>query len=69
MAPSPNPPMLTSKPESSIDLNTPNPPPMTACRHALRAILKRPENFSGPETVLQSSRDNFRVFLKAPEKF
>ena len=34
-----------------------------------RAFLKRPENFSGPETVPQSSRNDFRVFLKAPEKF
>ena len=34
-----------------------------------RAFLKRPENFSGPETVPQSYRNDFRVFLKAPEKF
>ena len=34
-----------------------------------RAFLKRPENFLGPETVPQSSRNDFRVFLKAPEKF
>ena len=34
-----------------------------------RAFLKRPENFSGPETVPQSSRNDFRVFLKATEKF
>ena len=33
------------------------------------AFLKRPENFSGPETVPQSSRNDFRVFLKAPKKF
>ena len=36
---------------------------------ARRAFLKRPENFSGPETVPQSSRNDFWVFLKAPEKF
>ena len=36
---------------------------------ARRAFLKRPENFSGPETAPQSSRNHFRVFLKAPEKF
>ena len=36
---------------------------------AWRAFLKRPENFSCPETVPQSSRNDFRVFLKAPEKF
>ena len=34
-----------------------------------RAFLKRPENFSGPETAPQSSRNDFRVFLKAPENF
>ena len=34
-----------------------------------RAFLKRPENFSGPETAPQSSRYDFRVFLKAPEKY
>ena len=30
-----------------------------------RAFLKRPENFSGPETAPQSSRNDFQVFLNA----
>ena len=42
-------------------------------KHSRRAFLKRPENFSGPETVPQtvpqSSRNDFWVFLKAPENF